>query len=339
VQSRRGGIVPVRASARQVLKRSYFQGLGAARVDRIIRLLRARRSQVVVLNLHRVSPDPSPYWPPLPPAAFEQLVAYLAATCDVLTFAELARGLPSDRLRVVLSFDDGCRDFVDYGMPILARRQLRANHNVIVESVETGRPPWIIAVMDALNAASTARVRALKVPGFLYSLESDDNLAKVRYGTLLANYLKATPLAERESVRPGVNELLAETDPVAWTPMMSLEETLGVAEVHEVGSHSYSHESMALLSDSDFGEDLDRCAAFFAANRLPMKIFAFPNGSYRTNQVEALQARGIEHVLLVENKTSTATRGVHPRITMYGDTAAELRLRAMGWRPPSRRSG
>jgi peptidoglycan/xylan/chitin deacetylase (PgdA/CDA1 family) len=302
------------------------------RVDGLLRAIRRSRGEVVVLNLHRVSPDPNPFWPPLAPDAFQALVAYLDRTCDVLTFEELARGRRSGRLRVVLSFDDGCRDFSEYVVPILARHRLRANLNVIVSSVETGRPPWTIALMDALASADPKRVRGLRVPGFPHRLESNDDDAKVRHGTLLANHLKAMPPNERAAVTSDIEALLSETSEDALTPMMSIEDVVAAGNLHELGCHSYSHESMAQMDGEEFAAELDRCTAFFADIDCPMNIFAFPNGSYRSDQVETLLARGVEHVLVVKERPSTIVRGCHPRITMYGDSAAELRLRGMGWR-------
>lgn len=317
---------------RRALKSAYFRALETARVDRLLRAVRRRRGEVVVLNFHRISPAPSPYWPPLGPESFEALIAYLHRTCDALTFEDLAEERRADRLRVVLSFDDGCRDFVEYAMPILARYGLKANLNVIVRSVETGEPPWTIALVDALAASSVARVGSLDVPGFPHRLESDDEDAMVRYGTLLTNYLKAMPPKEREHAFADVQELLDETAEDAFTPMMSIDEVREAMELHELGCHSYSHESMAQMDSGEFDEELDRCATFFAGLGRPMSIFAFPNGSYRPDQVESLLGRGVEHVLVVEERPGTTARGRHPRITMYGDSDAELRLRGMGWR-------
>jgi peptidoglycan/xylan/chitin deacetylase (PgdA/CDA1 family) len=317
---------------RRTLKSAYFRALGAFHVDKLLRAIRQSRGEVVVLNLHRVSSDPSPFWPPLAPDAFQALISYLHRTCDVLTFEELARGQRADRLRVVLSFDDGCRDFVEYVIPILSEYRLQANLNIIVSSVETGKPPWTIALMDALSSAGATRVRGLEVPGFPHRLESDDDDAMVRYGTLLANYLKAMPRNERAAVTSDIEILLSETSDDALTPMMSLDDVLTVRGLHELGCHSYSHESMAQMDDEEFAGELDLCSAFFANLDCPMNIFAFPNGSYRSDQVETLLARGVEHVLVVDERPSTTTHGCHPRITMYGDSAAELRLRGMGWR-------
>ncbi len=320
-------------SERGTPKAAYFKALSVARVDRLVRRMRARRGEVLILSLHRVSPDPSPYWPPLTPEAFSSLVDYLSEHCRVLTFAELPASVPDGRPRVVLSFDDGCRDFVEYAMPILARHRLRVNHNVIASSVETGRPPWIIQVMDALNAAGADRVRRLELPGFNHVLIAASERAKVRFGTLLANHLKGIPPLRRASLTDAVDELLRETPPDAFTSMMSVDDVRRVATDHEIGNHSYSHESMTGISDDEFRSDFWRASEFFDAIGLQTRIYAFPNGSFRPGQIEWLLAEGVEHVLVVGERFATDLVGVHPRITMYGDSPAELTGRALGLDP------
>lgn len=320
---------------RSWLKSSYFQALALARVDRLLRELCARRGTALVLNLHRVSPERNPYWAPMTPEAFERLVDYLAVNCRVLTLDELARSQPTAAARVVLSFDDGCRDFVEYAMPILDRRGLRVNHNVIAQSVIDGQPPWVIRVNDALNAATISRVRALRVPGFEWQLEGDDEPAKARFGTGLTGYLKSLPPASRAAACVDINALLDETEPAQFTPMMSRREVVAMAATHELGCHSFSHEAMAGLSDAEFVEDFTRCIDFFSQIERPMTIYAFPYGSFRPSQIETVKVGGIKHVLLVGERPTVVGSGVYTRITMYGDSAAELRMRAVG-HPPGR---
>jgi len=97
---------------------------------------------------------------------------------------------------------------------------------------------------------------------------------------------------------------------------------------HEIGCHSYGHESMEHLSPAAVEHDLDLCDAFFHEQGLRTDVFAFPNGSYRPDQIAPLQRRGYRHVLTIGRPT-TARTGVHPRSAIYGDSAAELRLRAV----------
>jgi peptidoglycan/xylan/chitin deacetylase (PgdA/CDA1 family) len=281
-----------------------------------------------------VSPVVNPFWPPITPEAFSELTAYLAGSCRVTTFDGL-RELPVEGPpRVVLSFDDGCRDFVEYAMPILAAYELPANHNVIVRSVETGEPPWNIRISDALNAASAATIRRLRVPGFDAGLNDDDGASRAIFGTKLLGYLKSLDAESRQSVSGELNDLIALTDPDQFTAMMSRDDVVEAASIHDIGGHSYSHEPVATFTDEQFIADTDRCSQFFAEIGLQMKTYAFPFGSYRPGQVEILTRAGVENVLGVGDRPAKVDGGFYSRITITGQTSGELRLRALGHVPP-----
>lgn len=59
----------------------------------------------MVLNLHRVSPERNPFWDPLDPQVFEELLVFLKRHFHVTTFSELASREAKPAL--ILSFDDG----------------------------------------------------------------------------------------------------------------------------------------------------------------------------------------------------------------------------------------
>ena len=61
-----------------------------------------------------------------------------------------------------------------------------------------------------------------------------------------------------------------------------------------------------------------------------MKIYAFPNGSYRPEQIDLLSHKGIEHILLVDEKFAEPHINIFPRMTIYGDSGAEVRMRSVG---------
>jgi peptidoglycan/xylan/chitin deacetylase (PgdA/CDA1 family) len=317
---------------RSVARRAYFAGARAAgAIGRRGRAL-ARKRALVILNLHRVSPDRSPLWPPVHPRLFEDLLQFLRQHAHVVAFADLPHvELTGNRPVVILSFDDGYRDFVEYAMPLLDRFGIRANQNIIPGCVATGRPPWTVELADALASAPPALVRRISrtASGILGDSDGGDGA-----GRLLVK-LKSLPRAERDRVWPELEPVLRDA-PSNGTAMMTVPDVRQAADHHEIGVHSFSHESMEFETDEYFLDDLQRCRSFFDRElRRPMRIYAFPNGSYRDGQIELLHREGFEHVLLVGERPSSADRFVHHRFTFGGTSRSEIRLRAMGWTRPS----
>lgn len=318
--------------SRAGLKWAYFTGLTA--VGRRAGLLRKikRENLVVVLNLHQVSPRPNPFWSPLQPRLFEDLLLFLKRHFEVTTFRELALTNGS-RPVAILSFDDGYYDFVEHAMPLLHKHGIRANQNIVPSCVESGRPPWNVQLSDFLNGAPRTLINELRLPGFPDRLAGDDNDSKTRYGVALSRFLKTRPRSERQPLWSLVERLMERAD-WAMTRMMSVADVREAGASHEIGAHSYSHESMEYESDAFFEEDLDRCFGFFSDRlRMPLTIYAFPNGSYRPAHLETLRRRGIDHILLVDEQFATRPCSVCPRFTIYGDSRVETRFRALGYHP------
>jgi peptidoglycan/xylan/chitin deacetylase (PgdA/CDA1 family) len=315
---------------RNFLKAAYYFGLSMIKIDRRALGALAQSECVTILNLHRVSCEKDPYWPPMHPDLFREFLVWLASTFTVATLGQLA-DLKTNRPVAVLSFDDGYFDFIQYALPLLGKYGFVVNMNVIPECAETGRPMWNVRLYDFLRSASFDQIRRVEVPGFTTKLESDSEKAKCRFGLAISRFLKNRPRAERmrlwEPIESAIN---GQENPS--TRMMTTKEISQIAGYVELGVHSYSHESMGFESDEFFLDDLDRCEAYFNDKiRVPLSIYAFPNGSYRTSQIDLLRSRGIKKILLVDEKTALRNSDVLPRRTMYGESAAELRFQTLGY--------
>jgi len=116
---------------------------------------------IVVLGYHRIGRRTT-VRVDLPEWLFEQQIARLAIDHGVIdldsALASLAGDPPAGLDPVVITFDDGTRDFVEVALPILARHRVPATLYVATEFVETGRrfpndgvPATWAALKDAVS--------------------------------------------------------------------------------------------------------------------------------------------------------------------------------------------
>jgi len=309
----------------------FFSVLKQIDFDLRIRRRLSVGDNTMVLNLHRISPEKNPFWSPLEPKVFDELLAYLSKSFALVSLSELDT-VAKDRPAVVLSFDDGYGDFVEYAMPILAKYRVKANLNVIPNCVETGEPIWNVRLYDFLNAAPRSLINELHVDGFEEKLEGESLEEKARFGARLSRYLKMRPRKERETLWPSIEAVMAR-NASPKTSMMNLQQVQAASKEHDIGVHSYTHESMAFESDEFFLDDLKRCTSFFNEKlHLPLSIYAFPNGSYRSSQVKALLSAGIKRILLVDERRARRPARVFPRLTISGTGVNEVVFQSLGYR-------
>ncbi len=313
------------------LKNFYYSAASLFGLDkRRLQKLRAD-NKIAVLNLHRISPEKNPFWSPLHPQIFEELLKFLNKNFEVCLFREIREKQDSEKPLAIISFDDGYRDFVEYAVPLLERYDVKANMNIIPACAESGEAMWNIKLYDFLNSAPVELINEIKLPGFDGKIETDTEEDKLKYGLRISRFLKLRPRSEREKILE-LLEPFYEKIEFRKTEMMNAQEIKKIAATHEVGVHSYTHESMAFEKSEFFENDFFRCKNYFAEKlSLPLEIYAFPNGSYRNEQIDFLQKENINHILLVDEKFADASSNIFPRITTYGKNGLEVRMKALGF--------
>lgn len=316
---------------RDTLKQLYFRLLSLSGYDRRLLGNIRRQDLLVILNLHQVSPVSNPFWPPLKPEVFDELLGFLKRHFHVSKFGDLAAA-ENSRPCAVLSFDDGYYNFVEYATPILDKHGLSANLNIIPNCVLTGEPPWNIRLYDFLNSVPYKLINEIRIAGFDRRVGDDDSYSKLRYGLAISRFLKSRPRCERTELWSEVSAVMARASDLKSTRMMNASDVHDAAVAHEIGVHSYSHESMEFEEEEFFENDFKKCEEYFREElRLPLEIYAFPNGSYRPEQIAYLEKQGIQRILLVGESYAQRGLRVLPRFTVYGATPAETRIRALGY--------
>jgi peptidoglycan/xylan/chitin deacetylase (PgdA/CDA1 family) len=325
----------MREWARKLAKKVVFTALGSPPV--LAGKLRALREAgaLTILNLHRVGPPDDSTYPPLAPHLLDHLLGFVTRHFDVVTFASLSHSAEGERPKLILSFDDGYADFAAHAAPLLDRYGVAANLNIIPECIESGVPPLNVVVQDFVGRAPREALHRLEVPGFAVRPE---RMSRNAYGHRLGTFIAGLPVAHQRALADTLMAQMERLEGFSPTPMLTLDQLRALATRHELGVHSFSHASMGLEGDDYLRDDVKRCRQWFAAQLdQDVAVYAFPNGSYRRDQLDIVHDAGVRHILLVDEDYSSPEATTHKRFTFHAYSRAEVRYRATGaFRRPQR---
>ena len=286
---------------------SYLMQYQSCLLNRIV-----SNAWIPILSLHRVSYDDNYFWPPLKPAVFNDLLKYLKKHFEIVTFHEIEHVI-CKKPKLVLSFDDGYYDFIEYAMPILKKNAVRVNQNIIPSQLLGEDPLWNIDLYDFLQAAPNSLIKEIRFINFDAKKFIKSKLDKLSLGLAIGQEIVKLTSTDREYVIAFLkNNFFDKLDFYPKTRMIKLSEMNNVILEHEVGAHSYSHNSMGNESMNFFIDDFKKCQDFFQNNNFPkLDIYSFPNGSYRQEQIDYLKQNEINHILLVDDEYATLSSPYH----------------------------
>lgn len=318
---------------KQVAKEVVFASLGnSLLIKKRIRAIHAK-NHLTILNLHRVAEDDSSCYRPLNPKIFKQLIEFLKSHYQITSFLEIKENrnnflLKSNKPKVILSFDDGYKDFIKVVHPILMKEGIRANQNIIPKCVETGTPPLNVAINDFLGKTDKKEWSQLEIPGYNW----DDRLNKLQEGIRLSGFIKNKTKEIQNELEYLIKKQLGERLEELSTPMMNQKDILKILEYYDWGAHSYDHANMREESETFFTKDLENCKNWFK-NMLNIDpfIYAFPNGSYRPEQLQIAKRLGFTNLLLVDDDFSSLGNECHLRFGFEANSMKEMRVKATGF--------
>ncbi|MFK5976787.1 MAG: polysaccharide deacetylase family protein [Sulfurovum sp.] len=315
-------------SARKIYKYIFLKILDILKIDKKYLKLIKSSEYLVVLNLHRVSNDKNSFYPSLTPQLFEALLKYITKEFNVITFQEIEEYKNSKKPSIILSFDDGFYDFKESAMPILKKYNIKANLNIIPKCIENREPIWDVMLGDILNQLPIKIINQIELGEFNIKLNYKN---RSKYGLALTRYLKQKTYIDREELWKNIKNSTEKYD-IKFTQMLNKKEIIEISEIHEIGVHSYSHESMGIESKEYFEEDFFKCKEYFEnILKLPLDIYAFPSGSYQEYQLDYLEENKIKYILLVGEEYSSYHSNRYSRFTYYADSISEIKIRVVGF--------
>lgn len=253
-----------------------------------------RKPGVIVLTYHRILGEDRS-WSGLPVERFASQMRWLREHCDPIAVDNLrdeAARPRRARPAVLVTFDDGYRDYHDLAYPVLESLGIPAVVFVVTSLLDEGGMMWTDQVQSASLAAKKDRVT---LPWSGESVALPDAAARAELGARARAHLKSIPDGERRAVIATLLHELGDPPPKD-RQMLTWDEVRRTMKLTTFGGHSHTHPIMSRLTAADCDREVRLCKERIAAEtgRAP-STFAYPNGrrtDYTPETQRILQRHG-----------------------------------------------
>ena len=235
---------------------------------------------VTVLMYHRIT-DPVYGFSGTTPTDFATQMTWLKSHCRPIAPEELddaALGIAGPP-PVLVTFDDGYRDYHDHAYPVLSRLGITGLVFLATRSIDDGVMIWTDAVAYALHRSRGKTIRLPWQHEGVYML-SDDASRRVA-ATAAKRFLKDVTDVERQHWLKELYNLLGvdPDDGSAGRQMLDWHEVRNTLEFTRYGGHTHNHPILSRLPDAIAEEEIRVCRDRIRDETgFTPRYFAYPNG-------------------------------------------------------------
>jgi peptidoglycan/xylan/chitin deacetylase (PgdA/CDA1 family) len=316
-----------------------YKILNFLHIPALLRWVRTSSQTVGVLSLHRISPEIDPFWQPIHPHTFEKMLQYASKAYRVVGFAELQDALKTKGKPIlVFSFDDGYLDFMEFALPLLQKYKILANHNLVIDCLDTGERIWTQRLNQLLNFWFEKQsfielvFNQPAIPSQLFRIDKNAQDWYQAYMQLLLFLLKTPRIARLGQIQDWEKGLDMPENTVRMMRWEDAKACLDSGWV-EIGSHTHTHEPLPTLSSE---EDLHK-EITVSKQRLEtalgtsINILAAPNGQSSPSIRHLATGAGYDFLLevgdLFYTPQSSEKMQIVPRINLIEEPETAWKLR------------
>jgi peptidoglycan/xylan/chitin deacetylase (PgdA/CDA1 family) len=255
---------------------------------------------VCVLMYHRITRRGDPF-PGTELDDFVLQMRWLRRTCAPIAPEEFETALQAPtpgRPPVLVTFDDGYRDYCDHAYPVLAELGIPALVFLATAVVDDGGLIWTDAVTWAMRQSPRATLTLPWNRGV--QLPLGDELERKRAARVSKAHLKALPDAERERWQQAMFAELGvdPNDGSAGRQMLDWAEVRATIGLTRYGGHTHTHPILSQVDRERAEREIGVCHERITAETgVAPRYFAYPNGraeDFTEETKELLRRRGYE---------------------------------------------
>jgi peptidoglycan/xylan/chitin deacetylase (PgdA/CDA1 family) len=229
--------------------------------------------------------------------AFRQQMLWLREHCSIVepsAFRDACSAPPRVRPGVLVTFDDGYRDYHDVAYPILRELRIPAVNFVATAFVDDpARTFWWDQVDVAAWGSSRARVELPWQPGHLIAL---DKAGRERVRMDVRRYIWSRPDDERTATLEALWSALdvGSADLRIERQVMTWDEIRAVSELTTIGGHTHTHPLMSRVDEPRLRSEVSTCRDRISAHTSVPAMFAYPSGAMSDTAKRVVREEGFD---------------------------------------------
>lgn len=259
-----------------------------------------RPAGVIVLMYHRIV-DRDRSLEGLPLGTFAAQMRWIRGHCEPIApeaIVERARDAGRARPAVLVTFDDGYRDYHDLAYPVLRELGIPALVFLATSFLDDGGMMWTDTVQWAALATRRQRVSLPWTDGATgrpATIALPDRAARAALGERARAYLKRLPDDQRRAALAALLDELG-APPERPREMLTWDEARRTMGLTRFGGHTHTHPILSRLDRVAAEREIRTCRDRIAAETgVAPTAFAYPNGrpeDYTAETQEILRALG-----------------------------------------------
>jgi peptidoglycan/xylan/chitin deacetylase (PgdA/CDA1 family) len=300
-----------------------------------------KKSKVPVLVFHKIIPEYDDIWPGIHPKLFEEMILLLKKHYTILPLHYLHTRPGMDFTKACfITFDDGYKDYLDYAYPILKRNNIHSTIFVLPYNLSNHGHIWTSTIIYFVKHYWLSEIK-----DFFLAHNQKINFGDKRdYFTLnlvITKHLCQLRQIERQVIINTLQKKFENDNRIIEKELLSFDELRKLdREFVSIASHSLTHPSFILETDSEFIDYEMRESKFSIENELKVEVssFAFPFAKYNELSLSTVKkyytmcfTKINELVNLKRLKEDKNYYYDLPRFNIHQDTAEELFLLINGF--------
>ena len=220
------------------------------------------KKRIPIILFHRVSPKPSPCWPPLTPKEFEQTIKLLYKYYTFYSLDDILNpSIKKKRNAACIVFDDGYCDFKEYAFPVLVKYKTPTTLFIPTHNIDKQEPLWTSIIDDILtHAEQTYHKTDFKIFNQTVTLLLSSNKELFTTANAVKNILYEYSYVERDFVIERLKNQLNLRNQIPHEPMLSWEEIAEMKkkypELLNIQSHTHTHPYLPSLNEIEIENEL-----------------------------------------------------------------------------------